>query len=221
LPQAKLLDLRKSTEIVLTQRRVRIGRTADNDIVIPGEGISALHATIAYQDGAFYLEDQRSSNGTWLNDDRQRLEPHHPVRLKSGDRIRFDVYELKFLAAQQPSAGGTILAQDRTQGPTGTILTQPGADVPATPPDSGNVPSPESKPVFEPIEPAPVSDRTIPQETRLKVEMCPNHPSIKAKELCSECRKPFCTQCVDELEGKTICKACQAKLAQPRPSAEP
>jgi pSer/pThr/pTyr-binding forkhead associated (FHA) protein/Mg-chelatase subunit ChlD len=224
LPQAKLLDLRKSTETVLTQRRVRIGRTADNDIVIPGEGVSALHATIAYQDGAFYLEDQRSSNGTWLNDDRQRLEPHHPIRLKSGDRIRFDTCELKFLAAQQPSAGGTILAEDRTQGPTGTILTQPGADVPATPPDSGNVPSPESKPVFEPIEPpARSSNPTIPQPhpTRLKVEMCPNHPSLRAKELCSECRKPFCTQCVDELEGKTICKACQAKLAQPRSSAEP
>jgi len=224
LPQAKLLDLRKSTETVLTQRRVRIGRTADNDIVIPGEGVSALHATIAYQDGAFYLEDQRSSNGTWLNDDRQRLEPHHPVRLKSGDRIRFDTCELKFLDAQQPNAGGTILTNEGAHGPRGTVLTHPGANAPATPPNSGDMAPPEPAPVPDPIElPARSSNPTIPQPhpTRLKVEMCPNHPSLRAKELCSECRKPFCTQCVDELEGKTICKACQAKLAQPRPSAEP
>lgn len=209
LPQAELLDLKGTVfpgPVRLTQRRTRIGRTPENDIVIPGEGVSALHATIEYKDGAFYLEDQRSSNGTWLNDDRKRLEPHHPVQLKSGDRIRFDAYELKFLAAQQPSAGGTILAQDRTQGPTGTVLTQPGADVPATPPGPDAV-APAGSP--------PGPDATTPRETRLKADMCPTHPALKATELCGVCQQAFCKMCVDDIEGKTVCKTCQAKQAQP------
>ncbi len=213
LPQAELLDLKGIVfrePVRLAQRRIRIGRTADNDIVIPGEGVSALHATIHYQDGAFYLEDQRSSNGTWLNDDRKRLEPHHPVRLKSGDRIRFDACELKFLAAQQPSAGGTILAQDRPQGPSGTVLTQPEADAPAAPP--GPVEAPPHIPSRKP-------DQTMTQETRLKTPMCPHHASLKAEELCSGCQRAFCTLCVDEIEGKTLCKACQAKAGPPSAGA--
>lgn len=208
LPQAELLDLKGTVfqqPVPLTQRRIRIGRTADNDIVIPGEGVSALHATIHYQDGVFYLEDQRSSNGTWLNDDRKRLEPHHPIRLKSGDRIRFDACTLAFMAAQQPGAGGTILAQDRPQGPSGTILAQP------EPPSASAPPAPHQASV---IAPAPKPNQTMTQETRLKTLMCPHHASLKAEELCGVCQKAFCKLCIDEIAGKTICKTCQAQPAQ-------
>lgn len=209
LPQADLLDLKGAVfqgPVRLTQHRVRIGRTSDNDIVIPGEGVSALHATICYQNGAFYLEDQRSSNGTWLNDGKERLEPGHPVLLKSGDRIRFDTCELKFLAAQQPIAGGTVLDQNRAQGPTGTVLSRPGADALASGSDAA---SPAS---------SPGPDRTAPQETRLKKGMCPKHPSVKATELCSVCQQAFCAMCVSEQEGEIICNECREKMAPSGPT---
>ena len=57
------------------------------------------------------------------------------------------------------------------------------------------------------------------QETRLKTPMCPHHASLKAEELCSGCQRAFCTLCVDEIEGKTLCKACQAKAGPPSAGA--
>lgn len=49
--------------------------------------------------------------------------------------------------------------------------------------------------------------------------MCPHHASLKAEELCSGCQRAFCTLCVDEIEGKTLCKACQAKAGPPNAGA--
>lgn len=100
LPPAALIDLKGNLfqePARLVSRHVRIGRTPTNDIVIPRETVSSRHATLDYRDGAFYLEDQGSSNGTWRND--QRLEPHRPVRLDSGDRLRFAAYALQFQIA--------------------------------------------------------------------------------------------------------------------------
>ena len=207
LPQAELLDLKGVAfqgSVRLTQSHVRIGRDPGNDIVIPDGGVSALHATLRYQDGAFYLEDQRSSNGTWLNDDKQRLEPHRPIQIKSGDRIRFNTCEFKFLAAQQPAAGGTILTQGGAHGPSGTILNPPSEKAPATPsgPDRA-----------APAEPPPRSEQPVSQGTRLKIAMCPHHPAFKATELCDSCGKPFCKVCVSEQEGKILCVECREKIA--------
>ena len=56
---------------------------------------------------AFYLEDQRSTNGTQLNGNR--VTPNEPVRLKSGDRITFAKYDFKFIMVDQVPFGDTVM----------------------------------------------------------------------------------------------------------------
>jgi len=44
-----------------------IGRNAENNIVIENLAVSKQHARIVKQDGAYYIEDLNSTNGTYLN----------------------------------------------------------------------------------------------------------------------------------------------------------
>jgi hypothetical protein len=49
-------------------------------------GVSRQHAAIRYTDSTFTIEDLKSSNGTWVNENR--LEPNQPRVLRNGDVIR-------------------------------------------------------------------------------------------------------------------------------------
>jgi type VI secretion system FHA domain protein len=71
-----------------------IGRAADNDWVLPDPEryLSAHHATIDYQGGAYYLTD-RSTNGVFVNDVDQPVGPGSPIRLYDGDRLRMGQYQ--------------------------------------------------------------------------------------------------------------------------------
>lgn len=50
-------------------------------------GVGRKHAQLILKDGQLFIEDLESVNGTAVN--RQRLAPHQPQPLKSGDEIRF------------------------------------------------------------------------------------------------------------------------------------
>src|SRR5713226_5526181 len=61
-----------------------IGRAALNTIVVDSPKVSRLHSIIHLEDnGAFWLIDLGSSNGTFLN--KRRI--HEPVRLRDRDEI--------------------------------------------------------------------------------------------------------------------------------------
>jgi pSer/pThr/pTyr-binding forkhead associated (FHA) protein/Mg-chelatase subunit ChlD len=108
LPKAILVDVENITgkkTIRLTKRMNKIGRGPGNDVEIPEDNISGLHATIEYRDGFFYLEDQRSKNRTTLGG--ELLEPHSPEKLKSGDEIVFDVQKFIFLLEYELPTGDT------------------------------------------------------------------------------------------------------------------
>ncbi len=113
--QAELIDTGniisdESLSLVLNKESVSIGRDSSNDIVIPKDSISSLHSTIEYRNGYFYLEDHRSTNGTRLNN--TKLKENQPVRLKSGDKIHFAVYEFRFLLHDQAPFGETVFLQN-------------------------------------------------------------------------------------------------------------
>lgn len=71
-----------------------IGRDKKNTIEINDKYLSKFHARILQDEDMYFLEDLKSANGTYLND--ERIED--AIELKSGDVIRLG--SLKFLFEQ-------------------------------------------------------------------------------------------------------------------------
>jgi tetratricopeptide (TPR) repeat protein len=72
---AKLLIFRGEAlldERELTEKTLRIGRSAQNDLVLedPGKGVSREHAEIRFEDGCYVLVDRESQNGIWVSGTR-------------------------------------------------------------------------------------------------------------------------------------------------------
>ena len=47
-----------------------LGRAQDNDIVIPNRTVSSHHAVLSFEGGVFFISDQDSTNGVFVNDIR-------------------------------------------------------------------------------------------------------------------------------------------------------
>ena len=101
IPKAFLLDVHSHTSdksYELGQIPTMIGRVekyTENDlnyIAIKQTTIGRRHALIEYRDFSFWVTDQGSTNGTYVND---RLIDQ-PARLKDGDRVRFHKFEFVF-----------------------------------------------------------------------------------------------------------------------------
>ena len=68
---AKLLIFRGETlhaERALTGQTLRIGRSAENDVVLedPSKGVSRTHAELRFEGGRYVLVDRESQNGIWV-----------------------------------------------------------------------------------------------------------------------------------------------------------
>jgi hypothetical protein len=70
---------------------VRIGRARDNQVRLYHRSVSRYHAHIRYANGRFYLQDQGSTHGTYVNG--QRVEA---VALNDRDRIQIGETEILF-----------------------------------------------------------------------------------------------------------------------------
>jgi pSer/pThr/pTyr-binding forkhead associated (FHA) protein len=78
---------------------ITVGRTRNNDIVLPDREISKFHAYFREVRGAFEVSDVGSSNGTKVRG--ELLIPKGPaVPIQSGDRINFGHLEFQFLDAE-------------------------------------------------------------------------------------------------------------------------
>lgn len=78
----------------LTDPEIRIGRHPDNGLVIDDDGMSRVHARVHYDDGAYYVEDFGSSNGTYVNGERvkkRQLTDGAIVQLGPRVCLRFSV----------------------------------------------------------------------------------------------------------------------------------
>ena len=72
--------------------QITLGRTIDNDIVLPDPGISRQHFSIRDKGGAFIIKDLGSSNGTMLNGKKIKEEviTAGDMITAGGAKIRFD-----------------------------------------------------------------------------------------------------------------------------------
>lgn len=69
----------------------RLGRSSRNTVVLDDSFASSDHAVITRRDGAWWLSDQGSTNGTYVNDTPVRDE----VRLAPSDVIRIGEIRLQ------------------------------------------------------------------------------------------------------------------------------
>lgn len=73
---------------------ITVGRARNNDLILVHSSISKMHA-IFKQDGDWWLIEDRSTNGTYL--DGTRIPPREPRQVNDGSNVRFgDVASVRF-----------------------------------------------------------------------------------------------------------------------------
>jgi len=76
-----------------TGERTRIGRSPDCDIFLDDVTVSRNHAVLVERDGRFFVEDEGSLNGTFVN--RRRIDS---APLEEGDEVQIGKYRMTFIA---------------------------------------------------------------------------------------------------------------------------
>jgi pSer/pThr/pTyr-binding forkhead associated (FHA) protein len=101
-----LKKVSNGTETALTGDLV-VGRSAESGLRLIEGSPSRRHAQLNLADGSVFVEDLGSTNGTYVND--RRIEANTKVRLKSNDRLRFDVEQfLLRIESDEPQTEQTI-----------------------------------------------------------------------------------------------------------------
>ena len=81
-------------EFPVDEKVVSLGRSKESDLVIGDTLLSRKHAQISLKDDKWYIEDLKSSNGTWISG-RQVKEP---VEIENYQRVRAgnSLFEIEF-----------------------------------------------------------------------------------------------------------------------------
>lgn len=75
-------------DIIVRQGSVTVGKMRQQcEVVLMAPAISRMHARLEYRQGAYYLKDLNSRNGTFLNG--ERLMPQEARAIEHGDRVAF------------------------------------------------------------------------------------------------------------------------------------
>lgn len=85
---------------VLDRSPTRVGRGADNQIVLDGDSVSRRHAQFRQKGEAWVIVDDGSTNGTYCNDDQITRE----VVLKNGDRVKIGPTIFKYFSGADVEA---------------------------------------------------------------------------------------------------------------------
>ncbi|MBK8985726.1 MAG: protein kinase [Chloroflexi bacterium] len=110
-----------TSKVPLTQAVITLGRSADNDIVLPAEGVSRNHARLQATPLGWEVQDLGGINGTFLNDHRLRADD--PTALAPGMRVRIGPYALSLRGPEETpyesdrvvtSVGATAVSLGRT-----------------------------------------------------------------------------------------------------------
>jgi Mg-chelatase subunit ChlD len=116
MPKAFLNDVGGATahkSYELGARPIIVGRLRGPDteaadfVVIDESTVGRRHALLEYKEHSFWVSDQNSLNGTFVNNTRIDA----PTRLKHGDRIRFHKHEFEFLVLDMFETDRTMMSE--------------------------------------------------------------------------------------------------------------
>jgi pSer/pThr/pTyr-binding forkhead associated (FHA) protein len=114
------LDLRNAEGVkgcvTITEPRFVLGRDPSCEVVLQDSTVSRRHAEILYRDGAYWIKDLGSANGTLVNG-----HPVDYVKLAQGDIVSLGVYSIVYHldeneAASWTKPGKTELLKPRREG---------------------------------------------------------------------------------------------------------
>ncbi|MEP7121744.1 MAG: GGDEF domain-containing protein [Byssovorax sp.] len=97
--------------IALDRSPLRIGRSADNDVVLAWDSASRHHAHVERREEGYFLVDLGSTNGTWLNDVQLTRKE---TALKDGDRITIGQTIFKLVSDPDDAPGFIDVVYDPT-----------------------------------------------------------------------------------------------------------
>ena len=117
-------------EMALLKERTTIGRKPDNDIQIDNLAISGHHAVITCITNDAFLEDQNSTNGTYINGRAVKKQ-----LLQYNDTIEIGKYKIKYLVEDSSDYEKTMILKPG-QMPPG-MASRPTAPMPGNFPASG------------------------------------------------------------------------------------
>lgn len=80
------------TIFTLIDGKTTIGRQQDSDIFLDDITVSRQHAMLLHRDDGYYIKDQGSLNGTYVN--RVRVETQ---KLMDGDQLQIGKFKLTFI----------------------------------------------------------------------------------------------------------------------------
>ena len=152
----------ESEEFPFDGGEARLGRTADNDVVIKDPSSSRSHARVYEEDGRYFVEDLKSANGTKLNSKTLKSA----LELKNGDRITIGDVTLEFAC---PESNDTLLGAPTStmadeappepeEDPNATILRPPSKAAAAI------IEKAKRPPVRRPAPPPPEEEEPPPEE---------------------------------------------------------
>ncbi|MFN5771290.1 MAG: FHA domain-containing protein, partial [Pirellulaceae bacterium] len=105
-------------------QRITIGRASQSHVVVADHLCSRFHAELYWDQEGWWIQDQKSRNGTFVNG--MRVE--QPVRLRPGDQIQVGSCSILFSS----HLGGVIAPAGTSAQSAGTAV-GPGATAPSGP----------------------------------------------------------------------------------------
>ena len=204
---ATLQDCSERAKIyTVDKRNFRVGRVRHkglrrNDLVIPGQHVSRVHAEILYRRGAFYVKDDGSVQGTFVNG--VKLKPGQVEPLKNEDVLRFDRHEFLFGAVVESVAGGPSVVTVPVVEPD----YQPMPPAPVQPPTPPVSATPKARVVTVPPPGHDASASATPPSAAPSAEA--RGPSATL-EICLGCDKRVAPERMTVWRGYRVCGECEA-----------
>jgi pSer/pThr/pTyr-binding forkhead associated (FHA) protein len=126
----------RTFELTEDTAEVRLGRQPSFELELPFPAVSVFHARLFRGESAheWWLEDQGSTNGTWLEE--QRLAPRRPALIRAGQRMRIGSVDIVF-EGWAPTVKGDESTATIARRLISDLFSAPGNDAPTLALQSG------------------------------------------------------------------------------------